>query len=79
MTEDGNTTLRPAEGVVYTWRSGDGTDAETVWSNPLGVALNAIDYRGALPFTWRASTPKAFDAFRDDGKPMKKATKIVFD
>jgi len=29
-----------------------------------------LGWGGVLPFTWRASTPAAFDAFRDDGNPV---------
>jgi len=29
-----------------------------------------LGWGGVLPFTWRESTPRAFDAFRDDGKPV---------
>ena len=29
-----------------------------------------LGWAGVLPFTWRESTPKAFEAFRDGGKPV---------
>ena len=29
-----------------------------------------LGWGGVLPFTWRSSTQTAFDAFRDDGKPV---------
>ena len=29
-----------------------------------------LGWGGVLPFTWKESTAKAFDAFRDDGKPV---------
>ena len=29
-----------------------------------------LGWAGVLPFTWRPSTRRAFDAFRDGGKPV---------
>lgn len=29
-----------------------------------------LGWGGVLPFTWKTSTPTAFEAFRDDGKPV---------
>ena len=52
--EHGNTTLRPAEGVQYFWADPDvgDTDQALAWRPDLSVALNAIDFRGGLPFVY---------------------------
>ena len=52
--EHGNTTLRPAEGVQYFWADPDVGDTEQAlaWRPDLSVALNAIDFRGGLPFVY---------------------------
>jgi len=50
----GNTTLRPAEGVQYYWAEEEVGDTEQAraWRPDLSVALNAIDFRGGLPFVY---------------------------
>merc|ERR1711871_1055944 len=42
----------PATGETYRWFSGNLTDLTSVWAAPLRIAINEIDFRGALSFLY---------------------------
>jgi len=43
---------QPAAGDIYRWLSGNLTDLDSVWAAPLRIAINEVDFRGALAFKY---------------------------